>query len=161
VRLLFGVALVWLSLVIYLHLAWVPLCVSHHGRMTVCSDGDESCPVFIVDYIDARCTRALTLWAMDRPQAGPMWEIWWDEAETSMLRLTPWPPDSPTPFMKGGLRFQVNAKGERLGGRGLMLEDIDSLDHGLNLVTFVSPHVDRENPDRLLISANHSQACKL
>jgi hypothetical protein len=91
-RLFCGVALVGLSLVIYLHLAWVPLCVRRHERFPVCLDaGEESCQVFIIDYIDARCTRALTLWAMDRPDL--MREIRWHEAGTQTLRL-PWPPDA-------------------------------------------------------------------
>ena len=91
VRLFCGVALVGVSLVIYLHLAWVPLCVSRHEHLAVCLNATqelESCPVFIVDLIDARCTRALTLWAMDPPDT--MWEERWDEATmTQRLWLGP------------------------------------------------------------------------
>ena len=68
-----GVSLVGLSLVAYFFLAWNPLCVSHNEHLTLCQP-DGLCPVYVVDYIDARCARALTLRKIAHPKDYPMWE---------------------------------------------------------------------------------------
>ena len=128
VRLFCGVALVGLSLVVYLHLAWVPLCVSHHERIRPCPI-EESCPVYLVDFIDVRCTKALTLWAVDRP--GPMWEMWW-EADDNMLNMT---------LITDRL---LDSHSSDPSPDSIRERERESWPPG-ELIFLVSPHVDREN----------------
>lgn len=83
VKPLCGVGLLGLSLMAYFHLAWDPLCVNHNGPMIVC-DFDEHCPpITRVDYVDGRCTRALTRWAVAH-RGYPMW-TWEDRGGKVVL----------------------------------------------------------------------------
>ena len=123
-RLFCGVALVALSLVIYLDLAWVPLCVRHHERMAMCLD-EESCLVFIVDYFDPRCTRALTLWAMDRPD--PMRERWRDQAGVAMANVMSWKRKMDPPFQVWEMECEHNLRFDGLLTLGSLYVDVKKL----------------------------------
>ena len=81
-----GVSLVGLSLVAYFYLAWSPLCVKYNAHITIgLPEGPRL--AILIDYIDSRCTRALTLWQMAHPKdrSYPMWEQFKDDESDAFL----------------------------------------------------------------------------
>ena len=76
-----GVSLVGLSLMAYFYLVWDPLCVSRDQYFLTCQP-NGLCPAFVFDSVDARCTRALTLWEIVHSKdRATMWDEQGDDID--------------------------------------------------------------------------------